>query len=321
MKWFSRNTEMTSQATQQTAVAQDNNVVGVCSTQILKMIADTCDRAATGDLEARITPAPEDKQLYRVVKSINAMLDLADSFVRETAAAMQHCSDGQFHRPILLRGLKGAYRQSALIINRAGVRMKENSASLKMVETMAQENTSSVNTVAAACEELNATAGQIASETKNTSALTREAVTQAGEAQKVVNGLNEAFREIQEVVSVIQEVAKKTNLLALNATIEASRAGEQGTRFGVVANEIKSLSVNTAGATERISRQIELMQSSVFGVSTIIESMTAKVQQIDQATSVVTHNVEEQVAATQEISRNLSDISEKTRYVSEQLRA
>ena len=45
----------------------------------LTRIADICERAAAGDLEARIVGVPEDRELARLCHAINRMLDIADS--------------------------------------------------------------------------------------------------------------------------------------------------------------------------------------------------------------------------------------------------
>ena len=51
---------------------------------------------------------------------------------------------------------------------------------------------------------------------------------ESSRSQEALNRLVEDSKDIGQVSSAINEIAEQTNLLALNAAIEAARAGEQG---------------------------------------------------------------------------------------------
>jgi methyl-accepting chemotaxis protein len=285
----------------------------------LGRIAAICERAAAGDLEARIVGIPADPGLDRLCRAINHMLDVADSFVREASAAMESCSRDRFHRPILLRGLTGAYRTSAAIINAAGVKMKESSEQIAFVARMAADNVASVSAVAASCQELEATSAEISRQSADSAKFTERTVQEAGQAAGAVAALNEAVRKIDSIVALINKVAGQTNLLALNATIEAARAGEQGKGFAVVATEVKELSRSTATATDEISEQVAMMQKTAQEVGRYIEGIARSIQQIDEGASAVARSVGEQRRATAEISRSITEVSKNTTLVSERI--
>jgi methyl-accepting chemotaxis protein len=59
-------------------------------------------------------------------------------------------------------------------------------------------------------------------------------MTEAAEAERVIQQLSVQSDRIGEIVSLISAIARQTNLLALNATIEAARAGDAGKGFAVV---------------------------------------------------------------------------------------
>ena len=149
-------------------------------------------------------------------------VDGADSFVREAAAAMENCSHDLFHRPILLRGLKGGYRQSAAVINAAGVKMRDNREGLTFVGGLAAENTENVKAVADAVAQLSETSNQIAREASEAARATQQTVAEAARASEAVGAMTEAVGAIDGMVALISKVAGQTHLLALNATIEAA---------------------------------------------------------------------------------------------------
>ena len=71
-------------------------------------------------------------------------------------------------------------------------------------------------------------------------------------------------QEIGEMVTLIDNIAFRTNVLALNASVEASKAGEAGRGFAVVASEVRALAQRSASAAKEIK---DLITVSVEQVS------------------------------------------------------
>ncbi len=99
-----------------------------------------------------------------------------------------------------------------------------------------------------------------------------------GSAAGVVNILGDKSREIDQISSLITNIAGQTNLLALNAAIEAARAGEQGRGFAVVADEVRKLAEQSETAAKQISSIINEIQQETGRAVQIMGESTASVQ-------------------------------------------
>jgi methyl-accepting chemotaxis protein len=94
-----------------------------------------------------------------------------------------------------------------------------------------------------------------------------------------IKRLSENSSRIEGIVKVINDITKRTNLLALNASIIAAQAGEYGKSFGVVADEIRNLSLQTGQSTGEINGIIdEIMTESRHAA----ESVTATKELVQQ---------------------------------------
>lgn len=82
-----------------------------------------------------------------------------------------------------------------------------------------------------------------------------------GLSYEAMTRLSENSNRIENIVNVINDITKRTNLLALNASIIAAQAGEYGKSFGVVAEEIRTLSLQTGHSTSEITSIIEQIMS------------------------------------------------------------
>jgi methyl-accepting chemotaxis protein len=177
------------------------------------------------------------------------------------------------------------------------------------------EASGNVEVAAATAEELMGSIAEISRQLGDTTGLVRVAASDSHTMNQEISRLTEAAQEIGEVVYLIQKIAGQTNLLALNATIEAARAGEAGKGFAVVAGEVKSLSVQTAKATEKIAAQITAVQTSTGVAVEAIRRNANRMQEIDRYTSTVAASLEEQNVATGEISRNVASAAEGAKVV------
>jgi methyl-accepting chemotaxis protein len=119
--------------------------------------------------------------------------------------------------------------------------------------------------------------------------------------------LLESARSIDNVVSIVAQIAGTVNLLSLNATIEAARAGDAGRGFAVVAGEIRTLSDQTREATQAIGSHIHALQSGIEQVAgdygevvEAIASMAGGAAEIDDA-------IRMEVSTTRLIARSVAD--------------
>jgi methyl-accepting chemotaxis protein len=213
-----------------------------------------------------------------------------------------------------------------------------------------EQNTQS-HSIAAALNQISLTSGQIAQTIKGADELSNQSKLEVNQGSGVISDvikrmsqvatdmggltstlqdLNKSSDEINEIISLITDIANMTNLLALNAAIESARAGEAGRGFAVVADEVRTLSVRTSKAATQVSElikglqqqsnascgQIELLNQEInasveHGAQSllILEKITSSSEKISQETGQVAHSMGEESNAIEEINQNIQNMA------------
>ena len=191
---------------------------------------------------------------------------------------------------ILARGLK---RQIGAAVGQVQSSSAELQASAAQQASGAREQATAMTQITTTMNELLATSRQIAESAQSVSQIAGETSRAAKHGDALVDRTNEGLagtrRQMDQVVGqmldlgrtsqrvgavldLVEELSAQTHILAINATIEAAGAGEQGRRFGVVADEIRRLADRVAGSTQEIRALLDAMRSGVNGAVMATES-------------------------------------------------
>lgn len=134
--------------------------------------------------------------------------------------------------------------------------------------------------------------------------------------------LNDDTEKIQQIVGIIDTIAKQTNLLSLNASIEAARAGEHGKGFAVVAEEVKKLADSSTKQTkeiqfflDKITKEIHQNKENALRSNQAIVQSQQYTDSVKQAFSEIYENTNETNVEISTISKRINALHANTNQI------
>ena len=235
--------------------------------QVIRLLDDV-EGAARGDLTVKAEVTAD--VLGAVADSFNLTIDSLRQIVQQVQVAAVQVNQGSTESEAFARRLSSDALSQAeeLAVTVNSVQMM--TASIKRVAESARESEEVARTASA-------TALKGGEAVERTVAGIQEIRETVAESTRKVKRLAESSQQISQIVSVVSQIASRTNLLALNASIEAARAGESGKGFAIVADEVRQLADRSAKALKEIEHIVLQIQSETGSVMAAMEQGTQQV--------------------------------------------
>jgi methyl-accepting chemotaxis protein len=283
-------------------------------TRPLNRGVEFAEKMAEGDLTQTVEVNQTDETGV-LAKALTQMGGSLRQMMHNIADNVKTLASSSTELTAISKQMSGSAEQTSMRAGMVSSAVEQMSSNMTAVAASMEQTATNIHIVATSAEEMTSTVGEIARNSEKARSITAGAVQQVSSATRKVNELGQAARDIGKVTETISAISAQTNLLALNATIEAARAGAAGKGFSVVANEIKELALQTAGATEDIKTRIEGIQSSTSMTVTDIEKISQVIQEVNEIVATIAAAIEEQSVVTRDIASNVAQAAQGVQEV------
>ena len=285
--------------------------------RVVGRVIAACKGVNKGDFESRIVNVTDGGELRGLQWSVNELIDRADAYVRESAAAMSEVASNHYYRKIVATGMVGSYLLGAEKINTAIDKISDRVDEFKAVTSSFEEQVeAAIESFATASNFMNDTAGQMSATASDT----------AGRATTVAAAAEEAAVSVQTVASATEQLSASINEIAnqvnqstdINSLVitrleqaQASIDGlaRLGTHIGEVIEMITAITNQTnllaLNATIEASRAGEAGK----GFAVVASEVKSLASQTARATEDISKQIGEIQTATNQAVQEFEEIS------------
>lgn len=212
-------------------------------------------------------------------------------------------------------------------INRASTAIDNTVDNLRQqsqdLDQRSQRQGSALQNTASSMEELRATVTSNAENSRQAATMAMNAARLAESTQEQVSQMSKSVATIQQcsqemigIVDLIDNISLQTQILSLNAAVESARAGDHGKGFGIIAQEVRALSLKTKDAageikalinnSNRVSDDAQVLaketDNRVTEMATSVEQVATSIDHINNASQEQSHGIAEATRAVEEIT-------------------
>ncbi|SEH30865.1 HAMP domain-containing methyl-accepting chemotaxis protein [Magnetospirillum fulvum] len=244
----------------------------------------------------------------------------------------------------MLEKLRAVVSDAMTAADNVAAGSQELSSASEQLSQGSTEQASAAEEASASMEEMAANIKQNAENATQTEKIARQSAKDAQVSGDAVTKTVSAMQTIAEKISIVQEIARQTDLLALNAAVEAARAGEHGKGFAVVASEVRKLAERSQGAAAEISSlssdsvkvareagdMLSKLVPDIKKTAELVEEISAAcreqdigaeqinqaIQQLDKVTQQNSAASEEMAATSEELASQAEQLQDTISYFS-----